>query len=249
MHFFYGVKNSLFKSELQIPLFKNREFFLKNDYLLCKCFIKNDKWQFEKLKKKIIQKKFFVLKNEDFSNDDFFFLIKEKDFDKLNEEELEEIEKFTVRSNLKIYLDNGGFSSYQSEYPYGMVEGKGSVTAAIGSLANMDAENNFLLFRNILKNPIKEKFKSYLVNIKSNKKVHEYELYTNTTNVLEIDKYFIKPEIYFVSGKYLGVPSFLSLNNKHISLEHTHPPHAYILNSKKFYLVKKLKDKLNEIIN
>jgi hypothetical protein len=79
--------------------------------------------------------------------------------------------------------------------------------------------------------------------------VHEYELYTNTTNVLEIDKYFIKPEIYFVSGKYLGVPSFLSVNNKHISLEHTHPPHAYILNSKKFYLVKKLKDKLNEIIN
>ena len=31
------------------------------------------------------------------------------------------------RANLKIYLDKGGFSSYQSEYPYNMITKRGSV--------------------------------------------------------------------------------------------------------------------------
>ena len=93
------------------------------------------------------------------------------------------------------------------------------------------------------------KFKSYLVNIKSNKKIHEFDMYTNTTNILELNKDFIKPEIYFVTDKYVGIPSFLSFKNNHISFEHTHPPHAYILNPEKFDLVNKMKKKFNEIIN
>ena len=104
-----------------------------------------------------------------------------------------------------------------------------------------------ILFYN--QHSLENKFNAYLVNIKSKSKVHKYELYTNTTNILEIKKSFIKPEIYFVSDNYLGIPSFISVKNKHISFEHTHPPHAYILNSKKFDLVNKFKDKFNEIID
>lgn len=249
MHFFYGVKSNLFKSELQIPTFKNRYFSTKNEYILCKCFIKDNKWQFEKLLNKKINDKFFLVKYEYISNDEFFFLISEEGFSELIESELREIDKFAVRANLKVYFDNGGFSSYQSDYPFGMIEKKGNITSCIGTLANVNAENNYILFTNIMQKPIKNKFNAYLVNIKSKSKVHKYELYTNTTNILEIEKSFIKPEIYFVSDNYLGIPSFISVKNKHISFEHTHPPHAYILNSKKFDLVKKLKDKFNEIIN
>lgn len=249
MHFFYGIKNDLFKSELQIPLFENRKFFLENNHLLCKCFIKDDKWQFLKIKNEKIESKFFIIKNDDFTNDEFFFLINKENYNLLNDKELVSVDRFPVRANFKIYIDKGGFSSYQSEYPYGMVQKKGNVTSAIGSLSNKDAEKNFILFRNIYKNPIKEKFKSYLVDIKTNKKVHEYDMWTNTSNLVELHRSFIKPEIYFISDQYIGIPSFVSVKNKHISFEHTHPPHAYILNSKKFYLVNKLKDKINEIIH
>lgn len=249
MEFFYGAKNHLFKSEIQIPTFTNRNFFANNEYKLCKCYIKDNKWQFKKLLKNKIENKFYIIKNDEFLNEDFFFLIKDNDFDKLSALELKVFEKFSVRANLKIYLDKGGFSSYQSEYPYALVKKKGRVTCPVSSLANINAEYNYILFRNIFERPINEKFKSYLVNIKSNKKIHEFDMYTNTTNILELNKDFIKPEIYFVTDKYVGIPSFLSFKNNHISFEHTHPPHAYILNPEKFDLVNKMKKKFNEIIN
>jgi len=248
MHFFYGINNNFFKSEIQIPTFKNRHFSDKNNYTLCKCSIKDNKWYFENLINKKVKNKFFILKNEDFSDENFFFLLNEKNFHQLNENKLKEFEKFAVRANLKIYLENGGFSSYQSEYPYGMVEKRGNIISSIGSLSNIDTQDNYMLFRNIVESPIKEKFKAYLVNLRSKSKIHEFELVTNTTNIFKIDKNFIKPEVYFISDKYLGIPSFVSVKNGHISFEHTHPPHAYILNPSKFYLVKKLKDKINEII-
>ena len=249
MHLFYGVKNSFLKSELQIPTFKNREFFQNNEHILCKCSIKNERWQYKKIYKRKKTDNFFFLKNEDFSNNDFFFLVRENNFELLNEGQLKSFEKFAVRSNLKIYLDDGGFSSYQSEYPFGMVDKKGIVSSSISSLANANSDQNYILFRNIIQKPIIEKFYAYIIDLKSKSKIHKYELYTNTSNLLKIDKNFLKPEIYFVTKNYLGIPSFISIKNKHLSFEHTHPPHAYILNSTKFDLIKKLKNKFDEIIN
>lgn len=249
MHFFYGVKNDFLKSELQIPNFRNRNFHDNNKYFVCKCYIENNNWKYDKLTNETVEKKFFLVGNNQISNDDLFFLINEENFSKLNPNKLLNFEKFPVRANFMISMVNGGFSSYQSEYPFGMVEKKGNVTCAIDSLANTNADQNFMLFRNIFSNPIKEKFKSYLVDIKKNEKIHEFDNYTNTTNIMKLEKKFIRPEVYFMSEKYIGIPSFISIKNKHLSFEHTHPPHAYIMNPKKFYLVNKLKEKFNEIIN
>ena len=249
MHFFYGIKNNKFRSELTIPLFECRKFYIENNYSVCRCYAKDDRWHYEKINSMRINDKFYFIENEYINNDNFFFLIKDENFNRLSNNELIKFEKFPVRANFKIYLDQGGFSSYQSEYPFGMVGRKGSVTCSVSSLANVDADNNYILFRNIFNKPIKEEFNSYLVNVKSNKKIKEYKLKTNTSNILEIERNHIKPEIYFVTDKYLGIPSFISIKNGHVSLEHTHPPHAYILNSKKFHLVNKLKNKFNEIIN
>ena len=47
MNFFYGINNYLFKSEVQIPLFQNRNF-KKSNLKLFKSYPKNNKWIFLK---------------------------------------------------------------------------------------------------------------------------------------------------------------------------------------------------------
>ena len=71
---------------------------------------------------------------------------------------------------------------------------------------------------------------------------------SNYTNSIEIDKKFIKPETFLISSEYIGVPMFVSIKNDHISFEHTHPPHEYILSKDRFEKINKLKKEINEII-
>ena len=42
---------------------------------------------------------------------------------------------------------------------------------------------------------------------------------------------------------------FVSIKNKHISFEHTHPPHEYILSQNKFKKITELKEEINAIVN
>ena len=63
------------------------------------------------------------------------------------------------------------------------------------------------------------------------------------------EKEFIKPEVFLFTDKYIGIPIFCSIKNKHISIEHTHPPHEYILSEDKFRIVSELKKEVSEIIN
>ena len=72
---------------------------------------------------------------------------------------------------------------------------------------------------------------------------------TNFTNYFELKKSLIKPEIFLVTDKYLGVPMYVSHDKKHLSFEHTHPPHEYILSQNRFKKVSELKNKILEIIN
>ena len=75
------------------------------------------------------------------------------------------------------------------------------------------------------------------------------ELVTNKSNFIELYKNILSPEIYIFSKNYLGIPIFLTIKNNHLSCEHTHPPHEYILSEDKFFKVSELKNKINEIIN
>ena len=52
-----------------------------------------------------------------------------------------------------------------------------------------------------------------------------------------------------MTDKFLGIPIYMSIKNKHISFEHTHPPHEYILSKNKFEKISQLKNEVNEIIN
>ena len=83
----------------------------------------------------------------------------------------------------------------------------------------------------------------------STKAEEKFEIQTNFTNCIELNNKLIKPEIFLITKSYLGVPMFISVKNKHISFEHTHPPHEYILSKNKFKKIKELKKEINEIVN
>ena len=124
MNYFFGIENENFSSEIQIPTFQNRKGQPQN-VLLYKAYIENNKWKIEELKNKKINKNFFLLEKEDIRNTDIYFLATESDFDSYDNLKLKNFNKFTdttpaFRANFKIVFKNGGFSSYQSEYPYSM---------------------------------------------------------------------------------------------------------------------------------
>ena len=55
--------------------------------------------------------------------------------------------------------------------------------------------------------------------------------------------------MFLITDKYLGIPMFVSIDQKHVSFEHTQPPHEYILGKNKFKKISELKKEINEIIN
>ena len=94
-----------------------------------------------------------------------------------------------------------------------------------------------------------EVLKNYLVNYKNRSIEEKFQIKTNHTNCIEINNKLIKPEIFLVTEKYLGIPMYVSVKNNFLSFEHTHPPHEYILSDNKFLKVANLKKEINEIIN
>ncbi len=253
MNFFFGIKNEEFTSNIQIPIFQNRK---PNPIKisLFKGYVKNNAWKFEQLKNNKINNDFFEIKENEISNDDIFFLANQNDFNSFKENKLVNFNKFTntspaFRCNFRIDLINGGFSSYQSEYPYSMVIKKGSILSSVNSIANTEAEKNYVFVKNIYEEPIKKKFNVYLIDIKNRKIEEKIEMETNYTNSFQLKKSLIKPEIFLITKDYLGVPMYVSVHKKHVSFEHTHPPHEYILSQNKFKIIKNLKDEINEIIN
>ena len=254
MNFFFGINNSDFISELQIPTFKNREPRSENIKLF-KAYPNKDKWIIKEIKKEVIDG-FYFLKGDEIKNQYIFFLAYEKNLNYFDCKKLINFCNFTntspaYRSNFKILLNNtiGGSSSYQSEYPYEMTIKKGSVLSAVSSLANKNADKNFIFLRNIYHHPINKNFKAYLVNITLKTIEDEFEIRTNYTNSFQLKNTLIKPEIFLVTKDYLGIPMYVSIKNKHISFEHTHPPHEYILSKNKFEKISQLKNEVNEIIN
>ena len=253
MNFFFGINSKEFSSEIQVPKFQNKNSKYR-DISLYRAKINDHSWSIEKMHNDKINKNFFLLKNDEISNQDVFFLADNKDLKLTKYKKLENFSKFTdtvpaFRCNFKIFVEKGGFSSFQSEYPYSMITKKGSILSSIHSIANKDAEKNYVFVRNILQDPVTTNFNAYFVNIKNKTIEEKIELKTNYTNSFELSKSLIKPEIYLFTKDYIGIPMYVSVDNKHISFEHTHPPHEYILSQNKYELVKKIKNQINEIVS
>ena len=252
MNFFFGASYGDFKSELQIPVFQNRNPKAKNINLY-ELYIENEKWKIIDKNKDSLNNDFYLLYDNDLNNDNIFFLASTEDLKSFDHCKLLDLNNFTntspdFRANLKIKYKNQGFSSYQSEYPYELIIKEGTTLSQISSLTDTEADKNFIIFKNIFHLPIKKKFKGYFVNYEKKKIIYECELVTNKTNFIEIPSSIIKPEVFFVTKDFLGIPIYLTLKNGHLSLEHSHPPHEYILGQNKFKKVYELKKELNEIV-
>ena len=51
------------------------------------------------------------------------------------------------------------------------------------------------------------------------------------------------------TDKFIGIPIFCSIKNNHISFEHSHPPHSFVMSNDKFKVISELKKEINEFIN
>ena len=255
MNFFFGIKNEFLNSEIKIPKFQNNG--LKSQkYFVYSAIPKNHKWQIEKIFCNHDDDFYYV----DFSNfrkEHIFFLATENEianYKKNSSNSLISFNSFTktspieFRSNLLISIKNKGFSSYQSEYSFEMSQKDGSVLSPLSTLLDQNSEKNILFFKNIFFKPIFEESKLYIVDIKYKKIIYEFNILTNQTNEIEIKKEFIQKNYYIFTEKIIGIPLFVSINNGHISFEHTHPPHLFLLNENRFKKVAELKKEIKSIV-
>ena len=255
MNYFFGLKNKDLKSKITIPRFQNRGEINK-EYKLYSAEAVDDRW-------KVLNSNcdsdgnFYYIEDDLLNNKKIFFLAKSNEIKKLEEinyKYLIDLNTFTntwpdFRSNLRIYNEQGGFSSYQSEYPHSMIKKKGSVLSPISSLANRDAEQNKVFFINIYEKPIEEEFDVFFVDYFLKKIVFKKKIKTNFMNEIDIEKSFINPNIFLFTKPYIAIPIFVSIKNGHISFEHTHPPHEYILSKDKHKKASDLKREINEIVS
>lgn len=257
MNFFFGFKDNLFSSELKIPKFNFRGNRL-DGYKVFAAEPANNIWNVNALELEENQNFFFVNKNE-INNKKIFFLYKEKENNYLlKNNTLNELINFDnqfdnelvqFRSNLKITYKNQGFSSYQSDYSYDMSTKKGNILSSVSSLLDVNAENNFIIFKNITNYPLINNFNYYFICYETKKILHQGQIKSNFSNIIDVRKEWIKKSVFFFTDQLIGIPIFISTNKGHLSLEHTHPPHQYILSEDCFKIVNSLKKEFNDIIN
>ena len=255
MNFFFGIKSLHLNSKVTIPRFQNSSNPSKN-HLLFELQIISDKWNISHITNKESSGDFFIINENIIEKDNFFLLATTQEVQKLinNGDKLIDLNNFTntnpsYRANLQVFNSRGGFSSYQSEYPFSMTTKKGNILSPISSLLNKDADINIIFFKNIFQLPVQEKFSIFFINIKTKKILKKERVITNCLNEIIVDSTLIEPDIFLFTDKYIGVPIFCSIKNNYISLEHTHPPHEYIISENKFKVVSQLKQEFNEIIN
>lgn len=252
MNYFFGYNGNSLKSKLTIPKFQNRSAPI-SDLKLWSIQSNGTKWviDFENVSQ---DSHFFYVEEQHLNNHKVFFLANGEDVKQFNSEKLSPLNEHTstlpaYRSNFKLIHDKGGFSSYQSEYPSGMVEKKGGIISSIKSLLNFAAEENYILIRNIFHLPIKQSFHAYLIDYKTKKILQTYSLNTNETNCISIHKKDILPNVFLFTDGFLGIPVYVNQHKGHLSMEHTHPPHSYILSENVFKKVSELKKEFYEIIH
>ena len=239
MNFFFGIKNNYLSCSLTIPKFQNNGSKNKN-YNVYEAKIQNGEWF---IKKSTCNENndFFFLKDSEIENNKIFFLTSEDEIKKNfnhNFSELIDLNNFTdthpsaFRANLRVSLSNGGFSSYQSEYPFSMISKKGSILSPLSTLLNSDADKNF-----------------HFIDIKKKNILSTYKIKSNVLNEIEVESDFIKDNTYIFTRGCIGIPLFVSIKNNFISFEHTHPPHHYILSDNKFKIISNLKNEFDKIFS
>ena len=252
MNFFFGIKSNDLTCKITIPKFQNFGKS-KEDIKVYEAVAEENIWKIKETTCRY-NKNFFFVEDNFIENNKIFFLAKEHEINVMkNQNELIKINNFTntfpaFRSNLRLSIPNKGFSSYQSEYPFEMTKKKGSILSLLNMLLNINSDNNFIFFKNIYFKPRHDDSNLYFIDIKKKKIVDKVKIKFNFLNEIKVEKKIIKKDIFIYSEECLGIPLYVSIKNNHISFEHTHPPHHYILSEDRYKTVANIKNEFKKII-
>lgn len=253
MNFFFCLDDPNIESKLTIPKFQNESNLIKSVQLFS-LNIKNHNWVLN-IAPYETDDDFFYIKQNNHMIGSIYFLAKEKEAKKITKNNIIcNINTLTdtnpaFRANLEIKNSAGGFSSYQSDYPFSMTKINSGIVSPISILLSKSAEKNTIYFRNIFFKPIIENTNYYIINYKQKKILEKGIIQSNKTNKINIKSEFINEDNYFFTSNISGIPIYYYEKNNHISFEHTHPPHQYILSDDKYTLVKQFKKKFYDIIS
>ena len=256
MNYFFLTSNGAIDSEIQVPKYRN-DGTQRKDIKLFSANIKEGEWLISEVTCKA-DKNFFFVDSKNHESQAIYFLATRAEIQAhihKSKNILINYNNFTdttpdYRASLRVKNQYGAVSSYQSDYPFNMVERKGTLTSSVHSLSNAKAKSNYIIIRNIFCEPIVEPYPGYLVDKKLKKVVKEFNLHTNSSNFVYIENELINEDLYIVANGYLGIPIYLSVGiNNELSFEHTHPPHENINGARKFQLVSKAKNEILKIIS
>ena len=278
MNFFFSYRSNFLKSRLNIPRFNNFGKY-NAELKVFEAKINNNSWDISLVNCNFDKDFFFIDESLTNNESIFFLsrekdleLIKKNNYSKLlSFNDFTNTSPVLFRSNLKIIISDSdidlndqkkkvvtgdiwkklpsGFSSYQSDYPFSMIIKNGSILSPISNLLSKNNDKNIILIRNIYERPIREKFNLFFVDLIRKKVLKKVEIFTNFTNEIIVENHLIESNIFIFTDKYLGIPIYLAIKDNHLSLEHTHPPHHYILSGDKFKTITEIKSEVHEIIS
>tara|TARA_A100001011_G_C14116129_1_gene759163 strand:- start:85 stop:876 length:792 start_codon:yes stop_codon:yes gene_type:complete len=257
MNIFFGLETDIINSNLKIPKFKNN-FTFGHEIELLKAEINNNKkWKISKSVNNF-DDDFYFVESKNLSDNEIYFLSlkSELDFNFNHEIEIDCIKDFSnytntkpaYRCSLNIENNNGGFSSYQSEYPFKMTNGNGSVLSPITNLLNKNSDKKIIFFRNIYHLPLNLEFDAYIIDYKEKKILDKKTFLTNKTNFFKIENDYLSDGVFLFVDGFLGIPIYYMEKKNHISFEHTHPLTEYILDKNRYKIISDLKNEFKNII-
>lgn len=253
MNFFFCIDDPDIKCRLTIPKFQN-ETNLSENIELFSLKINNNTWEISIPKYRSDDDFFYIDEINHTINSIYFLAKKEETKQIIKDNVITDINSITdtnpaFRANLEIENSAGGFSSYQSDYPFNMTKINSGILSPLSILLSKNAEKNTIYFRNIFHKPEIENCNYYIINYQNKKILEKGTIQKNKTNKINIKNEFIEENNYFFTSNIAGIPIYYYEKKNHISFEHTHPPHQYILSNDKYILVKNLKKKFHDIIS
>lgn len=252
MNYFFFTSNEFVVSKLQIPKFNNAG--KRDDTLsLFGAYVQQNSWEFYKVDCREDDNFNFLSSKADNNNHIFFYhsnlspadfsgvLTKPSDFCHTSP---------AFRANLMIENNLGGFSSYQSEYPFAMTQINSSMVSSGGNLTYCGAKNCGVFIRNITSKPSIDKHELFIWDEDEEKILDKVSIFSNSTNFVCLKKFLNNGQnIGLFCNTMVGIPIFVvEYENGSLSFEHTHPPHENVHGENRYKLVKSYKSKIGDKI-
>ena len=254
MNFFFHTNSDKFKSTITIPKFQNFGMVNKKRSLFSANIINNE-WIVSKVECTETSHFWTVICRN--NENEIYFIASELEASLIQREnKLIDVNNFTntspdYRANLEIKNSVGGFSSYQSEYPYGMTTKLGSLYTECGNLTFDQSNSVGIFIKNIHFEPIQDSFPIFLYDDLDQEVIKTFEISLNRTNFIDLTQYKERlADCFLFAPKFIGAPIYVvEHSDGGLSFEHTHPPTESIAGGEKFNLIKGLKERANEKIS